>query len=67
MNDNSAFIPVGLCFIVLALTGLNPAFAGVGLVFVILGLSGRKNEQKSCIDGSSIQLLAFWASISSGL
>lgn len=44
MNDNSAFIPVGLCFIVLTLTltGLNPAFAGVGLVFVILGLSGRK-------------------------
>lgn len=40
MNDNSAFIPVGLCFIML--TGLNPAFAGVGLVFVILGLSGRK-------------------------
>lgn len=42
MNDNSAFIPVGLCFIVLTLTGQNPAFAGVGLVFVILGLSGRK-------------------------
>ena len=42
MNDNSAFIPVGLCCIVLTLTGLNPAFAGVGLVFVILGLSGRK-------------------------
>ena len=42
MNDNSAFIPVGLCFIVLTLTGLNPAFAGVGLVFVILGLRGRK-------------------------
>ena len=42
MNDNSAFIPVALCFIVLTLTGLSPAFAGVGLVFVILGLSGRK-------------------------
>ena len=42
MKDNSAFSPLGLCFIVLTLTGLNPAFAGVGLVFVILGLSGRK-------------------------
>lgn len=42
MNDNTAFIPVGICFIVLALTGQSFAFAGVGLVFVILGLSGKK-------------------------
>lgn len=42
MNDNRAFIPVGACFIVLALTGQNVAFAGVGLVFVILGLSNKK-------------------------
>ena len=41
-NDFSAFLPVGLVFLVLGLPTGNFAFIGVGLFFLIAALSEEK-------------------------
>ena len=45
-SDFSAFFPLGMTFLILGMTTMNPAFFGVGAYFLIVALANSKKDDQ---------------------